>query len=155
MGSRNRQAQEAHALPESEKEKAESTKLLKKILESINIANITEHRTRSLPRIALRSFQKVTDHILQENLKSIRKISLSIYPKITKIEEIKTNKKKEESSSNKIGSSLNNQESIYPHFKEATAFLDCERTMVQSIRLSEKVNQLEHSKELRLRDSIV
>jgi hypothetical protein len=69
MASRNRQVQEAHALSESEREKAESTKLLKKILKSINIANINEHRTLSLPRIALRNIQKVTAQMLQENQK--------------------------------------------------------------------------------------
>jgi hypothetical protein len=153
--SRNRQVQEAHALPESEKEKAESTKLLKKILKSINITNNTNYRTQSLLTIALSSFQKVTYQTLQANQNSIRKEPKLIYSNATEAEKIRTDKKKEESSSNKIGSSLNDQESIYRQEKEATSFLDCERAMVQSIRLSEKVNQSKYSEEIRLSESIV
>jgi uncharacterized protein YacL (UPF0231 family) len=70
---------------------------------------------------------------------------------------VETNEKegKKESSSNGIGSSFYDQESIYRQFKEATAFLDCERIMVQSNRLSEKVNQLVISDNTRLLSSIV
>jgi hypothetical protein len=162
--SRNRHLKEAKALLEIDEEKVEIIDLLQKILNTIRSSKSS--RTHTLLRKVLSSFIIVTYYALQgtnnsghqsneENQKGRREELIPLTTNMIQMEKKEEGKEKEENSSKAIESSVYDQESIYRHLKKATIFLDCEKNMFQSNKLSEKVNQPKNSRESRLVSSIV